>query len=212
MWRLSPLGSVRRSGSRSSSWGDSAIEQSVPVGTKDMDVLISSEDWSSVDQALEHRPDATPLDPMSGTIRGTQLSIGGALIDVEFLSGEPFCGNRTPTEFLRFVREHGSRLHLGTHYATPEGRFLHATLDRGLEDVCSEHRSGPRCWGGSTCSRQSCKGRRCVRCRTGDSRTRGMGADNNAIHRALTPPARIQDRRRRRLRGPGPWASSTARS
>lgn len=99
--------------------GGSAIAISVPVATKDVDVLISGKDWDTVDEALEDRKDAAPLDPMTGTIRATRVAIGGSSIDLEFISGEPFCGTRTPREFVQYVREKGSVRHGGTLYATP---------------------------------------------------------------------------------------------
>ncbi len=103
--------------------GGSAIERSVAVGTKDVDVLISGDDWPSVDEALEGRADAPPLEPMSGTIRGTIVTIGRGSIELEFLSGEPFCGTRGPGEFTRYVTEKGSQKHGETRYATPEVVF-----------------------------------------------------------------------------------------
>jgi hypothetical protein len=43
--------------------GRSAIRIETPVATKDVDVLISGRDWSTVDSALENRKDAAPLEP-----------------------------------------------------------------------------------------------------------------------------------------------------
>ncbi|MGI0130786.1 MAG: hypothetical protein ACREDE_09885 [Thermoplasmata archaeon] len=103
--------------------GGSAIEQEVPVGTKDVDVLISEADWETVDGALENRKDASPLEPMDGTIRGTKLAIGGTLIDLEFLSPEPFSGTHPPGEFVRYVRDDGSKKRGRIRYAGPDVVF-----------------------------------------------------------------------------------------
>ena len=93
--------------------GGSAIGAEVPVATKDIDVLISRRDWQKVDSTLEHHSQAAPLEPMSGTIRGTVLVIGDEKIDLEFLSDAPFTGELGPEAFLRHVKEHGSREYHG---------------------------------------------------------------------------------------------------
>ena len=99
--------------------GGSAIERSVPVGTKDIDVLVRTSDWETIDRALERRKDASPLEPMSGTIRGTVLTIGHLKIDLEFISGKPFSGRASPDSFIEFVQTEGSRVFNGIRYATP---------------------------------------------------------------------------------------------
>jgi hypothetical protein len=99
--------------------GGSAVERVVPVGTKDVDVLIDGSDWPRVDSAIEAREEATSLEPYGGTIRGTVVAIGGSRIDLEFLSDAPFSGDQLPGTFVRFVRENGSVLHDGVRYATP---------------------------------------------------------------------------------------------
>jgi hypothetical protein len=99
--------------------GGSAIERVVPVATKDVDVLISTSDWPTVDLALESRADAAPLDPMTGNIRGTILTLGRGRIDLEFISGGPFSGQFPQDSFSQYVREHESVVHDGIRYATP---------------------------------------------------------------------------------------------
>ncbi|MFI5415659.1 MAG: hypothetical protein ACHQ16_08475 [Candidatus Lutacidiplasmatales archaeon] len=89
------------------------------MATKDVDVLIDGSDWAQVDTAIERRDDATALQPYRGTIRGTVVVIGGAKIDLEFLSDAPFSGTQAPGSFVRYVRDHGSVLHEGVRYATP---------------------------------------------------------------------------------------------
>ncbi|MGC2289367.1 MAG: hypothetical protein WA688_05865 [Thermoplasmata archaeon] len=98
--------------------GGSAVERVVPVRTKDVDVLIEGSDWPAIDSALEYRRDASPLEPMSGTIRGTILTIGTASIDLKFLAGEPFSGRSDPETFVAYVRSHGSVVQGGVRYAT----------------------------------------------------------------------------------------------
>jgi len=97
--------------------GGSAIERSVSIGTKDVAVLIAVGDWSSLDAALENRRDATPLDPTSGTIRGTVLTMPGGRVDVEFISGEPFSGSRPGDDFVEYVRNYRSSTAHGVRYA-----------------------------------------------------------------------------------------------
>ncbi|MGA8543464.1 MAG: hypothetical protein WB947_08025 [Thermoplasmata archaeon] len=99
--------------------GGSAIERVASVTTKDVDVLIEASDRAAVDSALESRRDASPLDPATGSIRATVLSIGGANIDLEFISGGPFSGRYGPGSFGRYVREHGSVVYDGVRYASP---------------------------------------------------------------------------------------------
>ncbi|MGD0250790.1 MAG: hypothetical protein ABSB97_07915 [Thermoplasmata archaeon] len=103
--------------------GGSAVERIVPVATKDVDVLIDAADWDHVDSAIESRKEAAPLEPTSGTIRGTVVTIGDAKIDLEFLSDEPFSGGSKPGSFTRYVREHESVVHEGVRYATPAAVF-----------------------------------------------------------------------------------------
>lgn len=100
--------------------GGSAIERIAAVGTKDVDVLIAISDWGTIDQVLEHRREAAPLEPMSGSIRGTVVHLGTERLDVEFLSGEPFAGSRSGDDFLRYVRQHRSVLDEGVRYANPD--------------------------------------------------------------------------------------------
>jgi len=97
--------------------GGSAIERHVSVGTKDVDVLIAVGDWSSLDSALEHRRDATPLDPSTGTIRGTVLMLPEGRVDVEFISGQPFSGSRPGDDFVVYVRNYRSSISHGIRYA-----------------------------------------------------------------------------------------------
>jgi hypothetical protein len=100
-------------------WLRSAVERVVPVGTKDVDVLIDGSDWTKVDSALESKKDVAPLEPTSGSLRGIVLRIGDARIDLEFISGEPFSGTSAPDSFGRYVRTEGSTVHDGIRYATP---------------------------------------------------------------------------------------------
>ncbi len=89
------------------------------IGTKDVDVLIGVGDWEPIDRILENRREAAPLEPMSGSIRGTVVALGTEQVDVEFLSGEPFAGNRSADDFLRYVHQHRSEVDEGVRYAKP---------------------------------------------------------------------------------------------
>jgi hypothetical protein len=99
--------------------GGSAIELRFQVGTKDVDVLIAVGDWGLLDQRLEHRVDASPLDPYGGTIRGTRVAIGASQVDVEFISGQPFGGTKGADAFLEYVRRYHSSVRDGVRYADP---------------------------------------------------------------------------------------------
>jgi hypothetical protein len=99
--------------------GGSAIEFRHSVGTKDVGPLIAVGDWAPLDQAIQGRPDASPLEPFTGTIRGSRVQLGTQLVDVEFISGKPFCGGRRPDDFVRFVRSRRSTLYRGVHFANP---------------------------------------------------------------------------------------------
>jgi hypothetical protein len=100
--------------------GGSAIERIAEVGTKDVAVLIAISDWGPIDRLLEHRREAPPLEPMYGTIRGTIVQLGSERFDVEFLSGEPFAGNRSGDDFLAYVRKHRSITDDGVRFANPD--------------------------------------------------------------------------------------------
>jgi hypothetical protein len=95
--------------------GGSAIRAEVRVATKDVDILVSGPDLEKADVALEGRKDAYPLDPPTGTVRGTEVSIGRSRVQVDFLSAGPFGGD----EFLRYVRGRGSVRFEGTLRARP---------------------------------------------------------------------------------------------
>ncbi len=117
--------------------GGSAIQLEVPVATKDVDILVSGTDLARVDSAMEGRADAHPLDPATGTLRGTRLSKGRSSIDVDFLSAGPFGGD----DFLHYVRGPGSRIHEGTRRARPEVVFyMRLSLDDWRENVPSIER------------------------------------------------------------------------
>ncbi len=117
--------------------GGSAIEAEVHVATKGVDILVSGPDLEKVDSAIEGRKDAYPLDPATGTIRGTEVSIGGSNIQVDFLSAGPFGGD----EFLRYVRGGGSVRHEGTRRARPAVVFyMRLSLDDWRENVPSIER------------------------------------------------------------------------
>jgi hypothetical protein len=98
--------------------GGSAIERTIPVGTGDVDVLIAVEDWGAIDSALERRRDASPMEPFGGSIRATRLRLGTELVDIEFISGQPFCGNRLPDEFIEYVRSYRCKMIRRVRYAT----------------------------------------------------------------------------------------------
>jgi hypothetical protein len=99
--------------------GGSAVEQEVPGGTKAVDVLIRDRDWARLNSKLEHRKDAAPLEPYTGTIRGTTVAIGSDTVVLEFISPGPFGGK----PFLEYVRAHGSRVYGGVRYARPSVVF-----------------------------------------------------------------------------------------
>jgi hypothetical protein len=117
--------------------GGSAIQIEVPVATKDVGILVSGRNLARIDSALQDRKDAFPLDPATGTIRGTKVSIGGSSIDVDFLSAGPFGGD----DFLRYVRGQGSKPYGGTLRARPEVVFyMRLSLDDWRENIPSIER------------------------------------------------------------------------
>ncbi len=97
--------------------GGSAIESTYSVGTKDVNVLIAVGAWGDLDRAIKQRREATPLEPRGDTIRGSIVTIGTQRVDVEFISGQPFCGNRLPEDFVEYVRSRHSRTVDGVRYA-----------------------------------------------------------------------------------------------
>jgi hypothetical protein len=99
--------------------GGGAVAQDVPVATKDVDVLIDRRDWEAIDSAIETAPEATPLEPVTGTIRGTLIRIGDRSYELEFISAEPFSGRFSAETFEQFVREEGSTVREGIRYARP---------------------------------------------------------------------------------------------
>lgn len=99
--------------------GGSAIERNVPVGTEDIDLLIAVGAWGAVEEAVATTKAATPLDPSSGTIRGTLLPVGARRVDVEFIAGGPFGGQRGGDAFLRYVRHTRSTESRGIRFADP---------------------------------------------------------------------------------------------
>ena len=117
--------------------GGSAIRIEVSVATKYVDILVSGRDMARVDSAMEDRKDAYPLDPATGTIRGTEVSIGDSSIEVDFLSVGPFGGD----DFLRYVQGQGSVPYVGTLRARPEVVFyMRLSLDDWRENIPSIER------------------------------------------------------------------------
>jgi hypothetical protein len=100
--------------------GGSAIELLVDAATHDVDVLILVGDWGKISKAVSESRVATPLEPEDGQLRGTSLNLGGLeRIDLEFISAEPFCGHRSPDEFVEYVQNYRSRRVAGARYADP---------------------------------------------------------------------------------------------
>ncbi len=100
--------------------GGSAMEARVNAGTRDVDVLIMVADWGRIGDAVENDPTADPLEPKEGQLRGTSIRLGGMEpIDLEFISAEPFCGEKTPDEFVRYIRIYRSEKIGGARHATP---------------------------------------------------------------------------------------------
>lgn len=121
--------------------GGSAIEHSVPVGTGDVDVLIAVGEWKRLETVLQENPKATPLEPFSGTIRGTRLSLGTAAIDLEFISGEPFAGTKDADSFIEYVRAYRSERHRGVYYASPAVVwYMRLSIDDHWEQYASKIR------------------------------------------------------------------------
>lgn len=121
--------------------GGSAIEQLVSAGTKDVDVLIAVGDWEKLDKALENTREASPLEPYTGTIRGTRLGLGTELLDLEFLSSEPFAGTRTADEFLDYIRTYRSNKFGMLRYATPAAVwYMRLSIEDSWEQYVSKIR------------------------------------------------------------------------
>ncbi len=117
--------------------GGSAILPEVPVGTKEVDILVSGPDLEKVDRRMEDRADAPPVEPATGTIRGTEVAIGGSSIQVDFLSGSAFGG----PEFIGYVLGPGSKAFAGVRRARPAVVFyMRLALDEWRENVPSIER------------------------------------------------------------------------
>lgn len=112
--------------------GGSAIMERYDVGSKDVDLLIAVGDWARLDNSLENRRDATPLEPASGTIRSTRVVIGSSTVDVEFISGQPFSGKRDADDFIHYVRAYRSHVVDEVPYAHPAVVF-YMRLGPGIE-------------------------------------------------------------------------------
>ncbi len=114
--------------------GGSAVLPDVPIATKDVDVLVSAPDMERADAAMQGRRDAHPLDPATGTIRGTEVAIGGSKIAVDFLSASAFGGQR----FVDFVRGSGSVSFAGVRRARPSVVFyMRLSLEDWRENIPS---------------------------------------------------------------------------
>jgi hypothetical protein len=121
--------------------GGSAIERSIAVGTGDVDVLIAVGQWEAIEKALENNRQATPLEPYSGTIRPTRLKLGTSVIDLEFISGEPFAGTHSADEFIEYVRNYRSEKSKGVRYATPPVVwYMRLSIDDQWEQYASKIR------------------------------------------------------------------------
>jgi hypothetical protein len=108
-----------------------------PIVTKDVDVLVSGRDLERADRAVEGRSDAPPLDPATGTIRGTKVPIGDSSIDIGFLSASAFGGQ----PFLEYVRTSGSVPYDGTRRAKPAVVFyMRLLLDEWEANIPSIER------------------------------------------------------------------------
>ena len=102
-----------------------------------MDILVSGHDLEKVDQRMEDRPEALPLEPATGTIRGTEITIGGSSIQVDFLSASAFGG----AEFVEYVLGPGSKAFAGVRRARPAVVFyMRLALDEWRENIPSIER------------------------------------------------------------------------
>lgn len=99
--------------------GGSALERKYSVGTGDVDLLVTVGDFHSLEEALNGRKDVGPFDP-TGTIGTAQMLVGSGWTEVEFLTGQPFSGDLSGDEFVRYVRDYRSDRRGRIRWARPE--------------------------------------------------------------------------------------------
>lgn len=99
--------------------GGSALERQYSVGTGDVDLLVAVGDFNSLEEAFEGRKDIGPFDP-TGTIGTAQVLVDSEWTEVEFIVGQPFSGDQSGDEFVRYVRDYRSDRRGGVRWARPE--------------------------------------------------------------------------------------------
>jgi len=121
--------------------GGSAIARRYQVRTNEVDFLVLVGGWNSLDAAVEKDGRATALEPDTGSIRGTTVTLGARRIFVEFISGEVARGTRSADEYVAYVRSRWSRDVNGIRYAEPAVVFyMRLAGDEWADYVQAFHR------------------------------------------------------------------------
>ena len=89
--------------------GGMAVELAgYPTGTEDVDFAVMMRGFNRVMRGLKDHPRFRDVESLD-TIGGAQFFTGDAWIDVDFLNPKLFRGNRSGTEFIRYVKRYRSK-------------------------------------------------------------------------------------------------------
>lgn len=99
--------------------GGASLERTYPIGTGDIDVAVTLQDYPRVLETLRADPRFRNIEDV-GTIAGSEFRIGTRWVDVEFINPRLFAGKRRPDEFIDYVRRHRSKRTEIATFAAPE--------------------------------------------------------------------------------------------
>lgn len=99
--------------------GGASLERGFPIGTGDIDVAVALKDYPRVLETLRRHPRVRAVEDL-GTMAGCEFRIGTRWVDVEFLHPRPFAGERSPDDFIDYVRRHRSERTDVATFAAPE--------------------------------------------------------------------------------------------
>jgi hypothetical protein len=110
--------------------GGSVLDGRYQIGTGHVDILVTVGSFERVSQAIGEHPDrAAPMD-RTGTLATTRFLVGAAWVEVEFIHGKPFSGDRGGDDFVDYVRREESETVSGVARATPAAVwYMRLTFD-----------------------------------------------------------------------------------
>lgn len=99
--------------------GSALVERDKPIGTSDVDFAIAPEDFDEITEKLKENPRFQRTEKMDPMI-SVEFQVNGAWRTVEFLNPKYFSGEKTPEEFIDYLKNYRSRKTSKGYVVDPE--------------------------------------------------------------------------------------------